>query len=148
MVDTLKPDRTFFLELLRPWTLFTFGVAMCLLLYGAVNYGIADWDVGITLIMGCLTYLCAPWTFRVIAVALRNRLPGWPLWLLAALAVAWVVVDGMYVLYHTSVGNRMFREDNFYASGPIYFMAGAFWLYRGSVREFLANLRAVFKRGG
>jgi hypothetical protein len=145
-VDTLGPDRKYFLELLRPWKLVTFLIAMCWLLYGAVTYGIADWDVGVTLIMGGLTYFCAPWSLRVILLALRKRPPRWPLWIIADLAVAWVVVDGVYVLYHTAVGNQMFREENFRASGPIYFLAGAFWLYRGTVREFLSNIRAIFQR--
>lgn len=141
-MNTLAPDRQYFLELLRPWKLATFLIAMSWLMYGAVNYGIADWDIGVTLIMGCLTYLSAPWSMRVIFVALRNRPPYWPLWIIAALAVAWVVVDGVYVLYHTAVGNQMYREDNFYASTPIYFMAGAFWLYCGTVQEFWAEVKA------
>ena len=119
---------------------------MCWLLYGAVTFGIADWDAGITLIMGILTYVCAPWILRVVLLAFRERPPYWYLWIVAALAVAWVVIDGVYVLYHTTVGNRMFREDNFYASCPIYFLAGAFWLYRGSVKDFLADVRASFRR--
>ena len=49
------PDKGYYLELNRLWKLVSFAVAMSLLLYGAVNYEIADWDVGITLLMGVLT---------------------------------------------------------------------------------------------
>jgi hypothetical protein len=62
-----------------------------------------------------------------------------------ALFVAWVVVDGVYVLCHTIMRNQMFRIENFVASSALYFLAGSIWLYRGSLREFLVNLRRVFR---
>jgi hypothetical protein len=49
------------------------------------------------------------------------------------------------VLYHTLMGNEMFRIENFYASSALYLLAGSIWLYRGSLREFLANVRDVFR---
>lgn len=119
---------------------------MSWLLYGAVVYGIADWDIGVTLIMGSLTYLCAPWSLRVVLLSVRNRPPYWLAWVVAAFAIAWLVVDGVYVLYHTTVGNQMFREDNFRVSFPLYFLAGACWLYRGTVQELLSHAQAVFHR--
>jgi hypothetical protein len=57
--------------------------------------------------------------------------------------VAWIVVDGIYVLYHTAMGNPMLRLENFYASSALYFLAGAIWLYSGSFRDFLSNVRAL-----
>jgi hypothetical protein len=146
MSNTLAPGRQYFLELLRPWKLVTFLIAISWLLYGAVTYGISDWDVGITLIMGSLTYLCSPWSLRAILLAVRRKPPYWPLWIITALAVAWVVVDGVYVLYHTAVGNKMLRVENFRVSAALYFLAGAFWIYRGTVREFLSNLQTVVQR--
>lgn len=132
-------------ELARPWKLLSFGVGMAWLLYGARNYGISDWDVGISLIMGGLTYLCAPWSVRVIMHCLRYRPRLWGPWIAVALFVAWIVVDGVYVLYHTALGNQMFRLENFYASSALYFLAGAIWLYSGSLRELLANVRALIR---
>ena len=111
-----------------------------------MEYGISDWDVGISLIMGGLTYLCAPWSVRSILTAVRYRSGSWILRIGMALSVAWVVVDGVYVLYHTAMGNQMFRIENFYASSALYFLGGAIWLYRGSLRELLANVRGVFRR--
>jgi hypothetical protein len=141
----LFPIQQYLAELVRPWKLLSFGVGMVWLLYGASNYGISDWDVGISLIMGGLTYLCAPWSVRVILHCLRYRPRFWGLWIAEALFAAWIVVDGVYVLYHTAMGNRMLRVENFYASSALYFLAGAIWLYSGSLRDFLSNVRALFR---
>ena len=130
-------------ELARPWKLATFAIAMALLLYGAVFLHVGDWDVGVTLLMGTLTYATAPAVVRTLVRAATRRPPGWPLAALVALAVAWLVIDGDYVAYHTLAGNPIYREDNARASTPIYFMAGVFWLYRGTVAQMLANLRAL-----
>lgn len=132
-------------ELVRPWKLLSFGAGMAWLLYGARNYGISDWDVGISLIMGSLTYLCAPWTVRVTLHCLWFRPRFWILWISVALFVSWSIVDGVYVLYHTAMGNQMFRRENFYASSAFYFLAGAIWLYSGSFRDFLSNVRALIR---
>lgn len=121
----LLPVRQCLAELMRPWKLLSFAVGMAWLLYGASNYGISDWDVGISLIMGCLTCLCAPWSVRVTLHYLWYMPRFWGLWITAALFVAWIVVDGVYVLYHTAMGNKMFRLENFYASSAFYFLAGA-----------------------
>ena len=141
----LLPVQQCLAELVRPWKLLSFGVGMAWLLYGARNYGISDWDVGISLIMGGLTYLCAPWSVRVTLHCLRYRPRFWGLWIAAALFVAWIVVDCVYVLYHTAMGNPMFRLENFYASSALYFLAGAIWFYSGSLRDFLSNVRALVR---
>jgi len=142
----LLPDRAYLAEIARPWKLLSFAIGMGWLLFGALTYGISDWDIGISLIMGGLTYLCAPWSVGTILAAVRYRSRSWILGIGMALFVAWVVVDGVYVLYHTVMGNQMFRIENFYASSAFYFLAGSIWLYRGSLREFLANMRDVFRR--
>jgi hypothetical protein len=143
--SALLPGPTDLRELIRPWKVLTFAIGMAWLLFGALNYGIADWDVGISLLMGGLTYLFAPWSVRTILTASRNRPPYWILKIGIAVFVAWIVVDGVYVLYHTMLGNQMFRIENFCASSALYFLAGSMWLYRGSVREFLSNVRAVLR---
>lgn len=145
--SALFPDRTDLRELIRPWKLASFAIGMTWLLYGALSYGIADWDVGISLLMGGLTYLSAPWSVRTLLSACRHRPASWRLKTGMAVLVAWIVVDGVYVLYHTALGNPMFRAENFYASSALYFLAGSIWLYRGSVRELLSNTRAVLRHG-
>lgn len=144
----LLPDRAYLAELARPWKLLSFAIGMGWLLFGALNYGISDWDIGVSLLMGGLTYLSAPWSVRIILAAVRYRSRGWFFGIAMALFVAWVVVDGVYVLYHTIMGNRMFRIENFFASSALYFLAGSIWLYRGSLREFLANVRRVVRGAG
>ncbi|MBI5327099.1 MAG: hypothetical protein HZB80_02235 [Deltaproteobacteria bacterium] len=143
MAQDLLPDRRYIAELTRPWKVLSLAAGMAWLLFGALNYGISDWDVGISLLMGGLTYLCAPWSVRVILHYIRIRPSYWPLWIGVAVAVALFVIDGVYVLYHTIVGNQMLRRENFYASTALYFLAGTIWLYRGSLHNFIADLRRL-----
>jgi len=133
----------YLLELKRPWKVASFIAGMAWLIYGAINYHIPDWDIGISLIMGGLTYLCAPWSVRVIATCIRHRPKNWILWILISLFIAWFVIDGVYVAYHNIMGNRMFRLDNFFTSSAMYYQAGFIWLYRGSLREFFKNTRSL-----
>lgn len=142
----MLPDRLYFAELARPWKLISLALGMTWLLYGAFNYGISDWDAGISLLMGGLTYLCAPWSVKVILRCLRYRPRYWLMWLASAFVVALFVIDGDYFLYHTFMGNQMLRRENFYASSALYFLAGTIWLYGGSLQDFLANFKAL-RRG-
>jgi len=137
------PDRTALRELARPWKLATFVIAMVLLLYGALFFHIGDWDVGVTLLMGTLTYALAPSGAFAVAMAVRERSPRALLDVLVAMALAWLVIDGVYMAWHLAMNNPIYRADNAMASTPIYCMAGLFWLYRGSVGELLANLRRL-----
>jgi len=140
------PDRNYVTELLRPWKLVTFGAGMLWLFHGALNYGIADWDIGISVIMGGLTYLCAPWSVSIILIAIRYRPAGWPWRMVAAFVMALLVVDWVYWVYHTIMGNEMYRLENFVASSALYFLAGTVWLYRGSLQELLRNVRSLMSR--
>lgn len=135
------PDRTYARELIRPWKLITFGIAMSWLLFGATFYGIGDWDIGVTFLMGGLTYLVAPWSIHAILCAIRYKSRLWYLHIITAIFAWLFVVDWAYMAYHTLVDNPIYRIANFYASTPIYFMAGIVWLYRGSTRDFLAELK-------
>ena len=134
------PDRNYFLELLRPWKLATFGIGMAWLLYGATGYGICDWDVGISIIMGGLTYIFAPWSVITIYSSFRLRPPAWPLQALAALVPAMFAVDWAYWLYHSVAGNTMLRWENFKVSMALYFICGLLWCYRGSLKDFARQL--------
>lgn len=136
------PDRNDFLELRRPWKLATFGIGMLWLLYGAVFYDICDWDVGISFIMGGLTYVFAPWSVRTIYNAIRCTPHGWPLRVLAALVPALFVVDWVYWLYHSALGNQMLRWENFKVSMALYFICGVLWCYRGSLSDIARELKA------
>jgi len=137
------PNKSYAQELIRPWKLFTFNIAMSWLLYGALNYKIKDWDVGVTLLMGSLTYTMAPWSVYVIYSSVRYRPKLWFLHIVAALIAALFVVDWVYMGYHTLMENQTYRDANFYASMPLYFIAGTVWLYRGSVKEFADNIKKL-----
>jgi hypothetical protein len=133
IIITFLPDKTYFFELLRPWKLATFTMGMLWLLYGAACYGICDWDIGISLLMGGLTYVFAPWSVFTLYHSVRFRPSAWPLRIVAALVPAMFTVDWVYWLYHSAVGNQMLRWDNFKVSMALYFICGIIWCYRGTL---------------
>ncbi len=137
---TVLPYRAYLRELQRPWKLVTFAIGMGWLLYGALFYDIGDWDVGVSIIMGGLTYLAAPWSVFLIGSALRYRRRWWWAHMLLATAAAIFVVDTSYVIYHTIAGNPMYRDANFRASIALYFLAGMLWLYRGSLSSLAKDI--------
>ena len=63
-------------ELRRPWKLLTLGVGWPF--YGALNYGSSAWDIGVSVVMGGLTYIFAAWGVRSllsIVCFARSRAP-------------------------------------------------------------------------
>lgn len=129
-------------EFARPWKLFTLFIGIALLIIGAYYYEAPDWDIPISLIMAILAYLTAPWSLRVIV---ERRWKLWP----AMLFATWFTVDGSYALYwhfKNPVALELMREANFFASLSLYGMCGVVWLYRGSLRELLAETRAVIRQ--
>lgn len=125
-------------EYIRPWKLFALAIGIALLIAGADYYEAPDWDIPVSLIMAALAYLTAPWSLRII---LERRWRLWP----AMLFATWFTVDGSYALYWTfrdPVALEMMRTANFPASLSLYGMCGIIWLYRGNLRELLADARA------
>lgn len=53
-------------DLRQPWKLVTLGAGLSLLVAGSYYYEFQDWDVGISLLMGVLAYLFAPWSVRML----------------------------------------------------------------------------------
>lgn len=142
------PDRAYYRELLRPWKLTTFAIAMSWLLYGALTFEIGDWDVGVTLIMGGLTYLLAPWSVQLIITAVLERPRYASLHVIFAFVLAVFVVDWAYMGYHMLLDNPIYRDANFYASMPLFFMAGFVWLYRGPLSQMRQNIRTLIGSTG
>lgn len=103
---------------------------MAWLLHGATHYDIPDWDIGISIIMGVLAYVTAPWAVRV-PITQQYR------YYALALFFYWFTVDGSYWLYHTLMGNQIFRAANFYASTTLYFLCGFIWLHNGTLKELI-----------
>ncbi len=121
-------------EYLRPWKLSTFVIGMAWLIWGAQQEIAPDWDIGISLIMGTLTYFTAPWSARVI-VTLNWR----KLWLAALFY--YVTVDGCYWLYWSIVDPAalMMRAMNFYVSTCLFWLCGFIWLHNGPLKTLLGN---------
>jgi hypothetical protein len=122
----------------RPWKLSLLAIGMSWLVYGATHYNFSDWDLGISFLMGGLAYLLAPWSVRTYYDALHGR--STVAAVLLALLFGWFTVDGVYVLYHSLMGNQMVRWANFKASAMLFLLAGAVWAWRGSVAEFFIAL--------
>lgn len=123
-------------EYFRPWKLLTLGFGIILLIVGSFHYRAPDWDIAISLIMALLAYLTAPWSIRVV---LQRQWKQWP----AMLFATWFTVDGNYWIYwhfKDPAALELMRSANFPVSLPLYGMCGIFWLYRGSLKEFLSEV--------
>jgi len=132
-----------FSEYLRPWKLATLALGLGLLIAGAYFYSAPDWDVPISVIMAAGAYFTAPWSLRVV---MERR---WK-WLPLALFFTWFTVDGCYASYwhyRSPAALAIMRDANFFASLSLYGMCGVVWLYRGSLRQLLADARAFLRRG-
>ena len=115
-------------DLLQPWKLVTLAAGLVWLLYGALTYHFADWDVGVSLIMAGLTYVSAPWCARAV------RYRKWRL--IAGVIIAWwFCVDGSYSLWHTIAGNSMMRDANITASSALFWLCAVIWMPIGSIRS-------------
>lgn len=129
-------------EYRRPWKLVTFACGLALLIAGAFYEQAPDWDIPISLIMGLLAYLTAPWSMRVL---LERRWRHWP----AMLAATWFTVDGSYAIYwhfQDPAALALMREVNFPASLSLYGMCGVLWLYRGSLSNLWHDAGKLFHR--
>jgi len=129
-------------EYLRPWKLATFISGVALMIAGAIFTPAPDWDVSISVIMPTLTYLTAPCGVRTLADRRWRHLP-------LALLFTWFSVDGSYAIYwhyrDPSVLETM-RAANAPISLILYGLCGMSWLYRGSLRELMADLRHAIAR--
>lgn len=131
VTDLLAPA-----EWRRTWKLASFALALVWLLWGALTLNIADWDVGVSLLMGGFTYLLAPAAARIVMGRDWQHLP-------LALFAWWWCVDGVYMAWHLSVGNTTYREANFYASTCLFWLCGFIWLPRASLRQIVTQPRSV-----
>jgi hypothetical protein len=125
-------------EYLRPWKLLTLAFGLALLILGSFYSPALDWDIPISIIMAISAYLTAPWSMRVL---LERR------WLLFTfmLFFTWFTVDGCYAVYwhfKNPAALELMRKANFPASLSLYGICGIIWLYRGSLRQFISNLRS------
>ncbi len=129
---------TLLIEYKRPWKLVTLSAGVALLIVGAFYYQAPDWDVAISFIMAGFAYLTAPWSMRVILEKQWKKIP-------LMLFFTWFTVDGCYWIYwhfKDPQALELMREANFPASLSLYGMCGLIWYYQGSLKEFVAEVRA------
>lgn len=119
-------------DYLQPWKLVTLAIGLALLCTGSFYYRFQDWDLGISLIMGIMAYVFAPWSVRAL---LRRRWQQLPL----ILFLYWLTVDGVYVGYNELLGHWYLREANFWASTTLYWLCGQLWMPQGPLREMIGN---------
>lgn len=117
-------------EYARPWKLFSLFVGMILLVIGARNSGLPDWDMPISFIMAVPTYFTAPCSLRVLLERRWNQLP-------LALFWTWFSVDGTYSVYWHFVDPDALtlRPANAAASLALYVTCGLIWWHRGTLRQ-------------
>lgn len=80
--------------------------------------------------MASATYMTAPWSARTL-FSRRWR------WLPLAIFFWWFAGDGVYMAWHSIMGNPVYREANFYASSCLFWLCGFIWLPRMSLRELV-----------
>lgn len=131
LLALLAPD-----EWRRPWKLFTVGVGMTWLLWGALTLDIGDWDVGVSILMGVFTYLLSP---MAAGILMRRQ---WR-WLPLSLLAWWWCVDGVYMAWHLSMSNPIYREAYVYVSTCLFGLCGFIWLPRASLVEVFRNPSSV-----
>ncbi|WP_028102032.1 hypothetical protein [Pseudoduganella violaceinigra] len=124
-------------EYIRPWKLASLAAGIALLIAGSIYTPAPDWDIPISFIMALLTYLTAPCSLRVL---LERRWRQFP----AAAFTTWLSVDGCYAAYwyfKDPAALELMRSVNAPASLALYGICGVIWLYRGSLKDFVRELR-------
>lgn len=128
-------------EYLRPWKLVTLMLGITLLILGSFYFAVPDWDIPISIIMAILTYISAPWSMRVL---IEQRWQLWPLMVF----FTWFSVDGCYAIYwhfKNPVVLEQMREANFPASLTLYGICGLIWLYRGSLKQIIVEIKDILQ---
>lgn len=117
MSCTKSEASRFWQEITRPWKLLSLAAGLASLIAGAFYYDFQDWDVGISILMGVMAYLFAPWSVRTLVRRQWRRLP-------LIVFLYWLTVDGIYVRYNALLDHWYVREANFYASTCLYLLCG------------------------
>lgn len=115
----------------------TFACGLAFLIFGALTFGIQDWDVGVSVVMAGLTYFTADWVVNVLR---HSKYRKWPL----ALFLTWFAVDGSYVSYWMIVNpDAMTRGAQWLPSLMMYLLCGIIWSGLPKPREALDLLQAA-----
>lgn len=136
-------------ELLRPWKLATFSLALGYYIWGAYHYHCPTWDVPVSIIMSVLTYLFAPWTVASVYYLVNKRPRHWLGKLSICGLVLYACASGSYELYNW--WNLGYWPPptywvNLYYSSLIFFAAGMLWKFEGTLGELLEILKNDCKK--
>jgi len=118
---------------LQPWKLASLFVGLALLIAGSFYYQMDDWTISLSLVMGLLTYYCAPISYH----QLRS---GTFMGGLIAVVLGWLVVDGSYTFWNTLMGDPIYREGQWFASALLYATCAILWGRNGTLREELGRV--------
>ena len=106
--------------LLSHWKLVTLFGGLAALIAGSYYENLPDWDIGISIIMGLLTFWTAPLCIKWAYTRNWRMLP-------IGLFLAWFTIDASYCLYNAALGHAYFRDANWPASTVLYLLMGFIW---------------------
>lgn len=111
----------------------TFAIGLAWLLWGAAQYELRDWDIGVSLLMAGLTYATADW---VVGVVWRLEYRHW----LKAAFLTWFSVSGSYTMYWLLMGHPDYMVGyQWVASLCFYLLCGVIWSIHGMIRTSLSR---------
>lgn len=138
--------KRYFKELLRPWKLITFSVALNYYIWGAYHYNCPTWDVPVSIIMSVLTYVFAPVTVKTVYYLAQKRPKHWISGLILCALIIYICASASYELYnwwHLGYWPPLTYWVNLWYSSLIFFAAGMLWKFEGTLPEFM---RGIIKR--
>ena len=101
----------------------TFAIGLSWLIYGALNFGYPDWEIGVSLVMAGTTYFTADKVVRSI------RYGQWRTWPLM-IVYTWFSVDFSYVMYWYCKDRTVLlqmREGQWPMSLCLFLLCGIIW---------------------
>jgi hypothetical protein len=127
-------------EYLRPWKLVTLALGIAILLVVGHLEQLADWTPGVSVIMALAAYLTAPWVVRVFIERRWGMMPF-------AFLTGWFSVEVLYAFFQFHrVPPAVFAalvNANRLPSTCLYLFCGLLWMYRGSVRALVSEVRTA-----
>ena len=136
-------------ELLRPWKLIIFSIALGYYIWGVYHYKCQTWDVPVSIIMSVLTYLFAPWTIKSLYYIIPKRPKYWFWKLLICMVVIYACASGSYELYnwwHLGYWPPPTYWVNLWYSSCAFIAAGMIWKFEGTFRKLRSSLSTDFKK--
>ena len=141
--------KQYFGELLRPWKIISFLLALSYYIWGAYYYRCPTWDVPDSLIMSILTYVFAPGTVKEIIYLISKKPRFWSIKFLFCLVIIYACASGSYELYnwwHLGYWPPPTYLPNLFYSIPVFVGAGIVWKHDASFKELMNGLLLDFRR--